>query len=169
MEGQPNLSILVRKGNGMKNFEHLLLGGDLRSVARILEAIRAVQDQQSFDIFFKLIFHHERQLVMRAADAVEKITRMFPWFLAPHKGQLLDLLNSAINIELKWHVAQLITRVPLTYKDLKNVWSILAHQAQNPNESKIVRVNSIEAMYTLSQQFPELKNKFMTALHSVEH
>lgn len=53
---------------------------------------------------------------------------------------------------LKWHIAQLITRVRLNNKELKSVWHILAYWALNRNESKIVRVNSLQGLFELSKK-----------------
>ena len=94
-----------------KDFAPLLLGKDLRSIARSDEVARSVEDQESFDELFNLLLHHERLLVMRAADAIEKITIDNRKFLEPHRSQLLSLLKSAIHKELKWHIAALVTRV----------------------------------------------------------
>lgn len=153
----------------MNDFSSLAEGGDLRSLMSGKDVVQIVKDQKSFDALFNLLFHHERILVMRAADAVEKITRTNSQFLKPHKNQLLSLLKNAVNKELKWHVAQLIPRVELTKAEMKEVWGILTHQTQNPNESKIVRVNSLQALYAISLQFPAKKNMFEEIMHMIEH
>jgi len=153
----------------MKDLASLLLGGDLRSLGRMHELLQAVDNQETFDVLFNMIFHHERALAMKAADAVEKITREKPHYLKPHKAQLMSLLRSAVNKEIKWHVAQLIPRIDLTQNELKDVWGILTHQTQNPNESKIVRVNSLQALYELSVRFAELKSTFEHTLQTIGH
>jgi hypothetical protein len=106
---------------------------------------------------------------MRAADAVEKVTLRHKEFLVPHRTQLLNLLNSAINIELKWHIAQLVPRLPLEPHELNEVWAILSYWAQNPNESKIVRVHSLQGLFELSQQTPAFSNTFTKILDKVDH
>jgi hypothetical protein len=151
------------------NFAHLLLGKDLRKLRSSREVIEAVQDQESFDDLFALVFHHERPLVMRAADTVEKITRKHPEYLYPHKTQLLSVLKSAEYKELKWHIAQLIPRIHLTREELNEVWHTLTYWSRNPNESKIVRVNSLQGLFDLSQKSPDLKDDFEKTLHSLEH
>jgi hypothetical protein len=135
------------------NFAHLLLGKDRRSIAGSDEVVQAVRDQPTFDELFGLLLHHERLLVMRAADAVEKITTNNKAFLTPHKGQLLALLKSALHNELKWHLALLVSRLQLDENELNDVWRILSYWALNPNESKIVRVNSIQGLFELSHQY----------------
>lgn len=68
-----------------ESFTSLLLGRDLRTVKQNSILVQAVKDQHAFDELFSLVFHHERPLVMRAVDAVEKITVKHPEFLIPHR------------------------------------------------------------------------------------
>ena len=150
-------------------FVHELLGTDLRSLGKSNTIVKSVNDQESFDELFELIFHHERPLVMRAVDVVEKITLKKRNFLNPHKGQLLSILKSADHKELKWHIAQLVTRIDLSKKELEDVWHILAYWALNKNESKIVRVNSLQGLFDLSAQHPELLKDFEGVMKSLEH
>lgn len=106
---------------------------------------------------------------MRAADAVEKITIRNKHYLVPHKDQLLAVLKSADHKELKWHVAQLLPRIPLKKEEAQEVWFMLKHWCLNPNESRIVRVNALQGMFDLSVMFPELKNDFILTLNKIEH
>ncbi len=153
----------------MPDFAHLLLGKDLRTIKKGNEVAKMVGDQESFDQLFGLLLHHERPLVMRAADAVEKVTINHKEFLEPHKFQLLSLLKSAVHKELKWHIAQLVSRLSLSQEELKEVWSILAYWAQNPNESKIVRVNALQGLFDLSRDAPALKRIFEDILQNLAH
>lgn len=153
----------------MNNFAHLLLGKDRRTIGKADNVADLVVDQDSFDKLFALLFHHERNLVMRAADAVEKVTRKHKQFLEPHKNQILSLLRSAIHIELKWHIAQLAPRLPLNPQELHEVWSILSYWVQNPNESKIVRVNSIQGLFDMATGNPAFETSFTNILDTVEH
>jgi hypothetical protein len=147
-----------------KSLASLLLGGDLRTVKRNSTVVSAVTDQRSFDELFALVFHHERPLVMRAVDAVEKITIKHPEFLKPHKAQLMSVLKSADHKELKWHIAQLIPRVELLETELTNVRHILSYWALNKNESKIVRVNALQGIFDLSRKHPEVNEDLLNAI-----
>ena len=153
----------------MNNFAHLLLGKDRRSIGKADNVVNLVTNQSSFDELFGLLFHHERTLVMRAADAVEKVTRERKQFLFPHKNQILSLLRSTIHIELKWHIAQLAPRLPLDPQELHEVWSVLSYWAQNPNESKIVPVNSLQGLFDISSYNPAFETSFTNILDTVEH
>ncbi|HEY5749847.1 MAG TPA: hypothetical protein VIU12_27460 [Chryseolinea sp.] len=136
------------------NFAHLLLGKDLRKLKGADKAVQAVHDQASFDALFKLLFHHERPLVMRAADAVEKISVSHSHYLEPHKKQLLGLLKSADHKELKWHIAQMVARIALTDAEKDDVWHMLTYWVRSPTESKIVRVNALQACLTSHESIP---------------
>ena len=83
--------------------------------------------------------------------------------------QLLSLLKSALDKELKWHIALLVPRLSLNSEELKNVWAILTYWAQNPNESKIARVNSLQGLFELSNEHPPLKPDFEKTVGLLEH
>jgi hypothetical protein len=153
---------MVRNG-----FTRLLLGKDLRRLRNNSFVLRAVKDQQSFDELFRLIFQHERPLVMRAADAIEKITLKHHEYLEPHKDQLLSVLRSADHKELKLHISQLIPRIRLNKEELEDVWHVLKYWALSPNESKIVRVNSLQGLFDLCADYSGLKEDFETIIERI--
>lgn len=152
-----------------ESFTSLLLGKDLRTIKQNSIIVKTVKDQHSFDELFTLVFHHERPLVMRAVDAVEKVTINHPEFLAPHKTQLMSVLKSADHKELKWHIAQLIPRLPLSEKELTDVRHVFNYWVLNKNESKIVRVNALQGLFDLSTKHPEVKADFLHAIAALEH
>lgn len=89
--------------------------------------------------------------------------------LRPHKAQLFSLLKSAAHKELKWHLALLVTRLSLTDEEGREVWGILSYWALNPNESKIVRVNSLQGLFELSLAHKEFAESFAHTLEVLEH
>jgi hypothetical protein len=148
---------------------HLLLGKDLRTIRQNSMVVQSIHDQETFDELFGLVFHHERPLVLRAVDAVEKVTSKHPEFLRPHKVQLLSILKSADHKELKWHVAQLIPRVPLSGNETEKVWHTLSYWVLNRNESKIVRVNSLQGLFDLVKINSGLKPDLENIIAAIEH
>ncbi len=144
----------------MKNYYDKLKGGDLRSIGRVDEVVSEIKDQQDFDILFQGLFHTDRTVVMRTADAIEKITLRNPSYLASHKKDLIQACLKDSPIELKWHLALLVSRVQLTPLELKKVWQRLTDWAQDKNESKIVRVNSLQGLFDLSGKNSILKMDF---------
>jgi hypothetical protein len=149
-------------------FIPLLMGKDLRSIGSADQVVAMVNDQHYFDLLFGLLFHHERAIVMRAADAVEKITRDSKEYLAPHKVQLLTLLKGAVNKELKWHLAQFLPRIVLTKEELTEVWHVFTYWAMNRNESKIVRTHALQALFDLMRFHPIVKPDFQRTLIALE-
>ena len=152
----------------INRFTKELLGNDLRSAGNT-KVVDSVTDQESFDELFELVFHHERPLVMKAVDAVEKITLKNAHYLKPHRAQLLGILASADHKELKWHIAQLITRIQLDKKELIKVWHVLKYWALNRNESKIVRVNSLHGLYELSREHHQLRSDYQKIVATMRH
>lgn len=150
-----------------------LKGGDLRMLLGADSVAKLVKTQTDFDALFTLLFHHDRRVVMRAADAVEKITRTSRTFLSPHTGQLLELLNDHANIEVRWHLAQLLPRLALDANQLTEVWQRLRYWAANRNESKLVRVHALQGLFDLMQYHgqPYMKPDFraLVAAISKEH
>lgn len=136
----------------MNNFFHLLQGGDLRSIGRSEEIIKMVNNQRDFDQLFPLLLSDERLTAMRAADVIEKITLVNPEYLQKHKSEIIELSEHTLHKEIKWHLALILSRLSLTEGQLSFVWQRLSGWARDPKESKIVRVNSLQGLFDLSQK-----------------
>ena len=152
----------------MKQFEDMLKGGDLRSIGEANKVMKEVTNQDDFDHLFKGLFHSDRKIVMRTADVIEKITVINPEFLKKHKLEILALCANAQHIELKWHLALLVSRLILTQKEFQNTWDLLTKWATDKNESKIVRVNSVQGLFNLLQQNQALLDEFNRTLSEIK-
>ena len=131
----------------MTLFQKLLSGGDLRSIGNSNFIGSEVRGQNDFDELFKCLFHKDRIVVMRAADAIEKITINNPQFLAKHKIQIIELCNVSKDKELKWHLALMIPRLQLDTREFDKAWNTLTKWAKDKTNSRIVRVNSIQGLF----------------------
>lgn len=151
----------------MNKFQDILKGGDLRSIGKANEIVAMVNNQTAFDELFEGLTYSERKVVMRTADAIEKITLRKSDYLQKHKTELLNLCQSAKDIELKWQLALLVSRLSLTQKELGNTWDLLTKWASDRKESKIVRVNSIQGLFNLLEQNPELSHDFNLTLSEI--
>jgi len=151
----------------MNKFEKLLSGGDLRSLGKSNSVVSTVKSQDDFDDLMKYLDHSDRIIVMRTADAVEKITIHYPQYLFKHKKKILQLCKTAINKELKWHLALLLPRLNLTPKEVKSAWDLLSGWTTDKTNSRIVRVNSIQALYEFSIRDIKLKEKLNLLLTQV--
>jgi hypothetical protein len=148
--------------------EKILAGGDLRSIGKSNSVVANIHTQNDFDELFKCLFHKNRLVVMRAADAIEKITINNPQYLSPYKKSILDLCDTAKNKELKWHLALLLARFNLNNKELGKVWAILTKWAKDKKNSRIVRVNSIQGLFELLNHDSNLIRDFKSFLNEVE-
>lgn len=151
----------------MANYEDALKGGDLRSIGKSNQIAGNVHDQRSFDSLFDLLFHPDRKVAMRAADAIEKFTIANTEYLQQHKKNLLDLFDDDNEIEMKWHLAQIVPRLDLTKKERLKVWNILSAWAEDKNESRIVRSNAIQSLHALLPYLEENNQQFMKMISSV--
>ncbi|KAB1158131.1 hypothetical protein [Flavobacterium luteum] len=152
----------------MTTFDKILSGGDLRSIGKSNSVILKIQTQDDFDELFKCLFHNDRHVVMRAADAIEKITSNNQEYLTNHKKEILDLCDVSIDKELKWHLALLIPRLHLSSEEFGRSWNTLTNWAKDKTNSRIVRVNSIQALFEMKQRENELENDFNLTLTEVE-
>ena len=152
----------------MMKLEKMLAGGDLRSIGKSNSVVAKIKTQKEFDELFKYLFHKERLVVMRAADAIEKLSINNPQYLSKHKQNILELCDTAENKELKWHLALLSARLNLDNESLNKTWRILTNWAKDKENSRIVRVNSIQALSELLSQDSTLSPAFYLTLSEIE-
>lgn len=127
----------------------LLAGGDRRSVGRDDTVAAMVLGQPT--LFRRLIqgMWDEAPVVrMRAADAAEKVSLKKPELLRPFKAELLGLLAEAKEQELRWHLAQMIPRLPLTARERVQAASIL--RTYLDDRSSIVKTFAMQALADLA-------------------
>jgi hypothetical protein len=153
----------------MKIFIEYLQGGDLRSIAKVDELIGLIKTQNEFDILFQYLYSENRLIAMRAIDAIEKITLRNPKYLSNHSQDIIKLLKSTTDKEFKWHLALLSSRVNLNKTELTIVWNQLKKWVTNKKESKIVRVNSIQSLFNLSQRNDNFKESFDSIIQEIEN
>jgi hypothetical protein len=152
----------------MNAYASILAGNDLRSIGKSNRVVNAIKNQPDFDDLFDCLFNKDRVVVMRSADAIEKITKGHPEYLVSHKAALYRLLKEAVHKELKWHIALLITRVPLSKIEIQQTVKILTTWAFDPKESRIVRVNALQGLFDLSNQYPKIRQKVLTVIDSLK-
>ncbi len=151
----------------MKSLRKYLSGGDLRSIADAHTVVSLIHTQKDFDELFQYLLTNDRLIVMRAADAIEKITLRKPEYLTGHNQDIINVLERAIDKELKWHVALIASRLDVTKRELHIIWNTLQQWAKDKNESKIVRVNAIQALFDIANQNTELKADFQNIIKTV--
>lgn len=123
----------------------MLRGGDRRSIGRSEEAAAEVlADPTLFRHLVKAMQAPDPVVRMRAADAAEKVTRHNPVLLTGHKKKFLGPLANLGQKEVRWHVAQMIPRLPLNPRERKRAVEILTWYLEDP--SSIIRTSAMQAL-----------------------
>lgn len=145
-----------------------LLGKDLRSISKANEVVKIVETQEQFDELFSFLYVNDRLLMMRSIDAIEKIVRKYPEFLETHKEELLRFSRLTNNIEFKWHLALLFAKMTFDNREQTEVFKRLTKWAMDCSESKIVRVNAIQALHDMTLKNPNDRNEFLKMIASIK-
>lgn len=138
-------------------------GGDRRSIGKSEEVVADVlADARLFRPLFDCMLADDPVVRMRAADAVEKITAMRPEFLRPHKFTLIQRVAEIDQAEVRWHVAQLVSRLELNKSERKRVVSIMEEYLGD--RSSIVKTSAMQALADLALQDSSLRPRIVKQL-----
>src|SRR5947209_15224081 len=135
------------------NLREYLTGGDRRSIGRSKELLELVQGRM--DLLPQLlhsIWDSDPLVAMRAADAVEKITRIDAKPLQPFKKELLGLAAETGQQELRWHLALMVPRLKLGVAEQKRAVAIF--MSYLTGKSALVKTFALQALFDLSRQNP---------------
>ncbi|MET7028280.1 hypothetical protein [Sediminicola luteus] len=145
-----------------------LKGGDLRSNAKAKELESLIKTQKDFDALFHFLYSKDRLLIMRAADVLEEISRANPNYLWPHQRDILQFLKTAKHKEFKWHLAQMVGRLQLTPVQRQEASDVLTSWVTDSSESKIVRVNALQALYDINEQYHERDEELQELIENLK-
>ena len=127
-----------------------LVGGDRRSIGRANEVVEEVLARPAlFRALFQGLSADEYVVQMRAADAIEKITRARPGLLIPYKKKLLEIAASAEEKELRWHMAFLLPRLRLAASERAAAVDILYEYLKD--SSSIVKTWAMQGLGELGR------------------
>lgn len=139
---------------------------DRRSIGRVVEVVAEVLANGSlFPDLLAAMTDAEPVVQMRAADAVEKITRTRPDLLEPHAEALLTTAASTAQKEVRWHAAQLLSRVPLNGDQQARAVAVLFEYLSD--ESSIVKTCALQALADLSQSDSELQRRVLPLIEEL--
>jgi hypothetical protein len=143
-----------------------LTGGDRRSIGRSGEvAAEVLRDPGLFPVLVDGMLSDDPLIRMRAADAAEKVTRERPDLLVSQKGRLLRDVASIPQQEVRWHAAPMFSRLRLTPRERRLVFSILRGYLED--KSRIVKTASMEALAGLAEQDRELRPRILEILEEL--
>jgi hypothetical protein len=106
------------------------------------------------DVLVAGMLLHDPLIRMRCADAAEKITAIHPEYLAPHKALLLQTLSKVEQPQVRWHVAPMLARLPLSATEPNTAMKRLSRKeschATNPGTGR--RIGKRAARRQISDQ-----------------
>jgi len=147
----------------MKDVLGQLKGGDRRSIRGVPEVVDQVMaNPVLFPVVFDGMTDADLLVRMRCADAVEKITAVRPDYLAPYKKRVLRLAAIAEQQEVRWHLAQLLSRLKLNATERRQAVDVLTKYLTD--SSRIVKTFSMQALADIAIQDPELRAPIMERL-----
>lgn len=128
----------------------LLEGADRRSIGRANEtAALVLREPRRFPELIGLLLSNDAVVRLRAADAAEKISAQKPGLLAPFKAELFGLLHEVEQKELRWHLAAMIPRLPLTKKERQRAAEGLRGYLED--SSSIVKTFALQGLTELAE------------------
>ena len=133
-----------------------LKGGDRRSIGNSDEIAAEVANTPAiFPDLFECLFNTDPVIRMRAADAVEKVTRDNPHLLQTWKRPLLETISASEDKEIRWHVAQMLPRLNLSHRERETAVQILMGYLSD--ESSIVKTLSMQGLADLAAHDEQLR------------
>ena len=128
-----------------------LRDGTYGSIGRVNEVILDVQQDPS--LFPELIFgmvDPDPATSARAADAVEKLTRDYPDWLAPYKEFLLEEASFSERQKVCWSLALMFGRLPLNASERRHVLDILSVWLDH--KGSVLRTCAMQGMADQAEQ-----------------
>ena len=112
-------------------------------------------DPGQFRLVFDAMLVPDPVVRMRAADAVEKITRRRPDLLQGLENRVLTEVAAIDQQEVRWHVAQLLPRLALTPPQRTQAITIL--RGFLDDDSRIVQTFAMQALADLAEHYERLR------------
>jgi hypothetical protein len=142
----------------------MLQGGDRRSLGAAGEVLEAVRrDPARFEELWACISHGDPLVRMRAADALEKLSRENPAPFAAHKSAILDGSLDDGTAEVRWHVIPIAARLPLTDAESETLFAYIDGRVRS-DPSRIVKAEALQAAAAIHSRHPRLRAAFLKLL-----
>ncbi len=150
----------------MKALLDQLRGGDRRSIGAVPQVVQQVlAEPQLFAAVFDGISDADSLIRMRCADAAEKITLVRPDLLAPYTRRLIALAQAAEQQEVRWHIAQMLSRVALTKAQRQRVVGMMDDYLDDA--SHIVQVCAMQLLADIAARDSGLRAPIVARLEQL--
>jgi hypothetical protein len=156
----------VRRAKKSVSLKAALSGGNRTSLGRTHEVVADVlASPLKFSALMACLAEEDPVLRLRASDAIEKISRLKPEWLAPFKLQILGIAGRVDQIEVRWHMAQILPRLNLTPRERTVAIDILFDYLQD--RSSIVKTHAMQAFADFAASDSKLKTKVLPLLEEL--
>ncbi len=133
----------------------LLQHGDRRTVGHVFEVVdRVLQCPKLVSDLVQCAFDADEGIRMRAADALEKVSRKRIEELQPYTAALLGLFEENEQQEVRWHLAVILPRLRLDADERYRTGQVL--QRCMTAKSSIVKTFALQGLTDLTAQEPSL-------------
>ncbi len=145
------------------NVLELLAGGDRRSLGRSDEVVAMVSANPSLlPQLMEGLWSEDPVVRMRAADAIEKVTRDARELFQDFKAALLGLMAETTQKEVRWHLALMVPLLRLSARERDRAVSLL--KGYLADDSSIVKTFALQGLADLARGCPELQAKIVEIL-----
>jgi hypothetical protein len=149
---------IMRQDLMQTKLSSILQGGDRRSLGQANRVAALILSQpKRFPELLECLWCDDPVVRMRAADAAEKASAQRAELLCPFKAELLGLAAETNQQELRWHLALMIPRLPLTRAERKGAIARLKEFLSDG--SSIVKTCALQGLAELAQGNPELRSE----------
>lgn len=142
----------------------MLTGGDRRSIGRaniVVEELTAQPDRLTE--LWACLTSLDPLVRMRAADALEKFSRISPAAFNVHKAALLAQKLDDGSAEVRWHLIAITSRLKLCPLEAQQFARYLHDRVKN-DSSKIVKVMALQAAKDLQETQRSVEDEFLQML-----
>ena len=137
--------------------------GDYRSIGKANEVVNDIlRDEALFAAVFHGMLSSNGLIRMRSADVVEKVTRLRPYLLQPFKELLLTKISMSNQQEVRWHFAQMSSRLILNKSETELLLLTLVDYTND--KSRIVVTSSIQAIADIARRDNTYKVKAIAVI-----
>ncbi len=151
----------------MGHILHKLTGGDLRSIGKAEEVVQDILIKPAlFAEVFEGMLHDDPRVRMRSADVLQKVSSKHPEYLQPFKDRLINQVSMIEQAEVRWHLAQMFSYLEINRAERDKIITILLSYLET-EESKIVKVCSIQTLADLAEKDEDIKFKVLTKLKEI--
>lgn len=119
-------------------------------------------DPSLFHVVFDGMTAPDPLVRMRCSDAIEKITARWQDLLAPYKKRVIELAARSEQHEVRWHLAQILSRLDLSGPERRRVVEIMSEYLTDT--SKIVKTFAMQTLADMAAKDSELRGPIVERL-----